>query len=165
VSAGGKKWQAAAYSGTDGLPVFFGIFHHAIDAKGRTSLPAKFREALKAADEPKLFLIQAPGMKALRAMPLSLWRKVEERVMQVSPFDVKAQRNILRFISSAQEIDLDDQGRVLVPAQLRAYAGLQKEVVWTGTGRDVCLWDRAAFEEHEAAPMAPEEVIDFCRDL
>ena len=136
-----------------------------MDAKGRTSLPARFREELKAANEPKVFLMQAPGLKALRAMPLSLWKRFEEQIMLVSPLDKQGQKYVLRYFSSAQEIDLDDQGRVLVPAQLRAYAGLQKEVVWTGTGRDVCLWDRAAFEEHEAEPMAPEEVIDFCRDL
>jgi MraZ protein len=141
--------------------VFYGTFHHAIDAKGRTSLPAKFREALAAAGEPKVFLIQAPGMKALRALPLSEWKKLEERVLQASPFDLRAQKNILRFVSSAQEIDLDEHGRVLVPGPLRAYAGLQKDVIWTGMGRDMCLWDKGAFEAQQAEEMAPEDVIDF----
>ena len=141
--------------------MFYGTFHHAIDAKGRTSLPAKFREALAAAGEPKVFLIQAPGMKALRALPLSEWKKLEERVLQASPFDLRAQKNILRYVSSAQEIDLDEHGRVLVPAPLRAYAALQKDVVWTGMGRDMCLWDRSAFEEQQSEEIAPEDVIDF----
>ena len=141
--------------------MFYGTFHHAIDAKGRTSLPAKFREALAAAGEPKVFLIQAPGMKALRALPLSEWKKLEERVLLVSPFDRKAQQNILLYVSSAQEIDLDVHGRVLVPGPLRAYAGLQKDVVWTGMGRDMCLWDRSLYEQQMAVEMAPEDVIDF----
>ncbi len=141
--------------------MFYGTFNHAIDAKGRTSLPARFREALAAAGEPKVFLIQAAGMKALRALPLSEWKKLEERVLKVSPFDQRGQKNILRYISSAQEIDLDEHGRVLVPAQLRSYAGLQKDVVWTGMGRDMCLWDQARFEEQQAEEMAPDDAIDF----
>ena len=145
--------------------MFYGTFHHAIDAKGRTSLPAKFREALAAAGEPKVFLIQAPGMKALRALPLSEWKKLEQHVLQVSPFDLRAQRNILKYVSSAQEIDLDEHGRVLVPGPLRAYAGLQKDVVWTGMGRDMCLWDRAAFEQQQAEEMAAEDVIDFFKGV
>ena len=141
--------------------MFYGTFHHAIDAKGRTSLPARFREALAAAEEPKVFLVQARGMRALRALPLSEWKKLEAKVVALSPFDLKAQRNILRFVSSAQEIDLDEHGRVLVPAQLRTFAGLQKDVVWTGMGRDMCLWDRAAFEAQQAEEIPPEDVIDF----
>ncbi|HEX7624299.1 MAG TPA: division/cell wall cluster transcriptional repressor MraZ [Anaeromyxobacteraceae bacterium] len=141
--------------------MFYGTFNHAIDAKGRTSLPARFREALAAAGEPKVFLIQAAGIKALRALPLSEWKKLEERVLKVSPFDQRGQKNILRYISSAQEIDLDEHGRVLVPAQLRSYAGLQKDVVWTGMGRDMCLWDKARFEEQQAEEMAPDDAIDF----
>ena len=116
---------------------------------------------LAAAGEPKVFLIQAAGMKALRALPLSEWKKLEERVLKVSPFDQRGQKNILRYISSAQEIDLDEHGRVLVPAQLRSYAGLQKDVVWTGMGRDMCLWDKARFEEQQAEEMAPDDAIDF----
>lgn len=145
--------------------MFYGTFHHAIDAKGRTSLPAKFREALAAASEPKVFLIQAPGMKALRALPHSEWKKLEERVLQASPFDLRVQRNILKFVSSAQEIDLDEHGRVLVPGPLRTYAGLAKDVVWTGMGRDMCLWDRAQFEQQQAEEMAPEDVIDFFKGV
>ena len=141
--------------------MFYGTFHHAIDAKGRTSLPARFRDALAAAGEPKVFLIQAPGLKALRALPLSEWKKLEERVLQISPFNQKAQKNILHFVSSAQEIDLDEHGRVLVPGPLRAFAALQREVVWTGMGRDMCLWDRGAYEAAQAEEIAPEDVIDF----
>jgi MraZ protein len=141
--------------------VFYGTFQHAVDAKGRTSLPAKFREALVAAGEPKVFLIQAPGMKALRAMPLSVWKRLEEKVLQASPFDLKVQRNILRFVSTAHEVHLDVHGRVLVPPGLRNYAGLDKDVVWTGMGRDMCLWDKAQWEASQAEELAADDVIDF----
>lgn len=141
--------------------MFYGTFQHAIDAKGRTSLPARFREVLASAGEPKVFLIQAPGMKALRALPLSQWKRLEEKVLQMSPFDLKAQRNILRFVSTAQEVDLDVHGRILVPPALRSFAGLQKDVVWSGMGRDMCLWDKAAYEENLAEELPADQVIDL----
>lgn len=141
--------------------MFYGTFHHAIDAKGRTSLPARFREALAAAGEPKVFLIQAPGMKALRALPHSQWKRLEEKVLQMSPFDLKAQRNILRFVSTAQEVDLDVHGRILVPPTLRQFAGLEKDVVWGGMGRDMCLWDKAAWEASQAEDLPADQVIDL----
>ena len=161
VERSGKQCQKADRSGIPGPAVYYGTFQHAIDAKGRTSLPARFREALASAQEPKLFLIQAPGMRALRALPLSVWKRLEEKVLQASPFDLKLQKNILRFVSTAQEVDLDVHGRVLVPPPLRAYAGLEKDVVWTGMGRDMCLWDKAAWEAKQAEEMGPEEIIDL----
>jgi MraZ protein len=141
--------------------LFYGTFQHAIDAKGRTSLPARFREVLASAGEPKVFLIQAPGMKALRALPLSQWKRLEEKVLQMSPFDLKAQRNILRFVSTAQEVDLDVHGRILVPPTLRTFAGLEKDVVWSGMGRDMCLWDKAAYEANLAEELPADQVIDL----
>jgi MraZ protein len=140
--------------------VFIGTFQHAIDAKGRTSLPARFREVLAAAGEPKVFLMPAPGMRALRAVPLSMWRRVEEGLANVSPFDLKKQQMILRFIATAHEVDLDVHGRVLVPPSLRAYAGLQKDVVWSGMVRDMTLWDRGTWEAQQAVELAPEEIVD-----
>jgi MraZ protein len=140
--------------------LFIGTFQHAIDAKGRTSLPAKFREVLAAAGEPKVFLMPSPGMKALRAVPLSMWRRVEEQLAGVSPFDLKKQNMILRFISTAHEVDLDVHGRVLVPPALRSYAGLEKDVVWSGMVRDMTLWDRATWEAKQAVELGPEEIVD-----
>jgi MraZ protein len=144
--------------------VFYGTYHHAIDAKGRTSLPARFRDLLVSAGEPKVFLFKDPVVKRLRALPLSEWKKLEERVLRVSPFDVKAQKIILRTVASAQEIDLDEHGRVLVPAPLRTYAALQKDVVWTGMGRDMCLWDQAVFEQEQAEEITAEQVTDFFKE-
>jgi MraZ protein len=141
--------------------VFFGTFTHAIDAKGRTSLPAKFREALAAAGEPKIVLTQYPHWRAVQALPLSEWKRLEERLMLASPLDARAQRNILRFYSTAHEVDLDPHGRVLVPPALREYAGLTKDVVWAGMGRHIQLFDQATYQAHMSSDLAEGEVVDF----
>jgi MraZ protein len=158
---GGKKWQRADQSGKIGQPVFFGTFNHAIDGKGRTSLPVKFREALAAAGEPRIVLMQYPHWRALLALPQSVWNELVKKVMSASPLDARWQRNVLKFVSSAHEVDLDVHGRVLVPPALREWAGLEKEVVWVGMGAVIHLYDKAAHAEQMAAEIPPDERVDL----
>lgn len=141
--------------------MFFGTFQHAIDQKGRTSLPARFREALAQAGEAKLVLTQYPHWRSVQALPMSVWKELERKVLEASPLDARAQRNVLRFYSTAQEVDLDVHGRVLVPPELRAWAGLSKDVVWVGMGRTIHLFDRATYEEQMGAETPEAELVDF----
>jgi MraZ protein len=141
--------------------LFFGTFTHSIDSKGRTSLPVKFRDALASAGEPKIVLTQYPHWRAVQALPLSEWKRLEEKLMQASPLDARAQRNILRFYSTAHEVDLDPHGRVLVPPALREYAGLAKDVVWAGMGRHIQLFDKATYDAQMSTELPEGEVVDF----
>ena len=141
--------------------MFFGTFQHAIDQKGRTSLPARFREALSQAGEAKLVLTQYPHWRSVQALPMSVWKELERKVLEASPLDARAQRNVLRFYSTAQEVDLDVHGRVLVPPALREYAGLQKDVVWVGMGRAIHLFDKGVYDEQMSRQLAEDEVVDF----
>jgi len=143
--------------------VFFGTFNHTIDAKGRTSLPVKFRDALSAAGESRIVLTQYPHWRAVQAMPHTVWKELEAKVLATSPLDARAQRNVLRFYSSAHEVDLDVHGRVLVPPALRSFAGLQKDVVWVGMGRTMQLFDRASYDEQMSREIPADEVVDFFR--
>ncbi len=143
--------------------MFFGNFQHAIDAKGRTSLPVKFRDALSAAGESRIVLTQYPHWRAVQALPHTVWKELEAKVLATSPLDARAQRNVLRFYSSAHEVDLDVHGRVLVPPALRSFAGLQKDVVWVGMGRTMQLFDRASYEEQMSREIPADEVVDFFR--
>ena len=143
--------------------MFFGNFQHAIDAKGRTSLPVRFREALAAAGESRIVLTQYPHWRAVQALPHTVWKELEAKVLATSPLDARAQRNVLRFYSSAHEVDLDVHGRVLVPPALRSFAGLQKDVVWVGMGRTMQLFDRASYEEQMSREIPADEVVDFFR--
>jgi MraZ protein len=143
--------------------VFFGTFNHAIDAKGRTSLPARFREALAASGEAKLVLTQYPHWRAVQALPHSVWKELERKVLEASPLDPRAQRNILRFYSTAHEVDLDVHGRVLVPPALREYASLAKDVVWVGMGRTIHLFDKTTYEQQMSQEIQEDDVVDFFR--
>ncbi|MGC4000621.1 MAG: division/cell wall cluster transcriptional repressor MraZ [Anaeromyxobacter sp.] len=141
--------------------MFFGTFNHAIDAKGRTSLPARFREALAAAGEPRIVLMQYPHWPSVLALPQSVWNELVKKVMESSPLDARMQRNVLKFVSSAHEVDLDVHGRVLVPPPLRSWARLSKDVVWVGMGRVIHLFDKATHEEQTSADIPADQVVDL----
>jgi MraZ protein len=148
-------------SGKIGQRVYFGSYNHTIDAKGRTSLPAKFRETLAANGEPRIVLMQSSQWRAVRALPQSIWQQVVKKVMGSSPFDARMQRNILKYVSTAQEIDLDPVGRVLVPPPLREWAALAKDVVWVGVGPHMELFDKAEYEKAMATDVPEGERVDF----
>ncbi len=141
--------------------MFFGTYQHTIDAKGRTSLPARLREQLAAAGESKVVLIRYPHWRSVQVLPLSVWKELSQKVMASSPLDLRAQRDILRFYSTAQEVDLDVHGRLLVPPALREWAGLAKDVVWVGMGRTIHLFDQAAYEQETAQGDAAGPVDFF----
>ncbi|MCS6797751.1 MAG: division/cell wall cluster transcriptional repressor MraZ [Myxococcota bacterium] len=132
--------------------MFRGRYEHAIDGKGRTSLPARFREVLAAAGEERLVL--TTGLDAcVVAYPMSEWRAFEERLAALPQFDpsVVALRRI--YVSAAVECEVDRLGRLLVPATLRAHAGLERDVLWAGMGRHCELWAKERFEELRRATL------------
>lgn len=124
--------------------MFRGQYEHAIDAKGRTSVPAKFRDVLVANGESRL--VMTPGLEpCLVAWPIKEWLAFEERLSKLPQFDesVASVRRI--YVSGAVELEVDKLGRLLVPKELRDAAGLGRDVLWAGMGRHVELWDKARF--------------------
>ena len=141
--------------------MFFGTFTHTIDAKGRTALPVKLREALAAANEPRIVLMRNPNARSILALPQSAFSRAAENVMAASPFDATAQRNVLKYFSTSHQVDLDQSGRVLVPPDLREWAGLQKDVVWVGMGSSIQLFDKAAHEAEMEQDVPVDQRWDF----
>ncbi len=114
-----------------------GQYEHAIDAKGRTSLPSRFREGI-ASDAG--FVLTASLDPCLVAYPLAEWRAFEEKLSRLPRFDPAVVKLRRIYVSAAVEITPDAQGRVLVPPSLRAHAALEKDVLWAGMGRWAELW-------------------------
>jgi MraZ protein len=126
--------------------VFRGRYEHAIDGKGRTSLPSRFREVLGATGESRIVI--TTGLEpCLVAYPLQEWVAFEERLAALPQFDESVSMLRRIYVSGAVECDLDKLGRVLIPANLRKHAGLSREALWAGMGTHVELWDKARFEE------------------
>lgn len=119
--------------------MFRGTFNHAIDAKGRTSLPAKFRDVLSGRTEEQLVVTQGPD-KCLWCLPPSAWLAFENKVRAMPQFKPEVRAFMHAFVSPAQDCAIDKMGRVLVPPTLRAFAGLEGDVVWAGAIDRIELW-------------------------
>ena len=136
--------------------IFRGTFEHALDAKNRLTVPAKYRDALKGG----VVLAISPETEVGTARSLAIWRPddydtfVQQALSELNPLGPRARdlRNLLYGNSWDQE--LDSANRLVVPQPARDFAGLEKEVVITGAGDHMQLWDRKAFSEYNAIALS-----------
>jgi MraZ protein len=127
--------------------VFRGRYEHTIDAKGRTSVPARYRDALSAANERRVILTSALD-PCLVAYAPGEWAAFEEKLARLPQFDRAVQKLRRIYVSGAVECEFDDVGRILVPPTLRDHASLKKDVLWAGAGRYAELWDKDEWQRH-----------------
>ncbi|MCU0677803.1 MAG: division/cell wall cluster transcriptional repressor MraZ [Myxococcota bacterium] len=136
--------------------MFRGRYEHAIDGKGRTSLPSRFRDVLASEGESKLVITS--GLEpCLVAYPMREWLAFEERLSKLPQFDPSVTMLRRIYVSGAVECDFDKMGRVLVPPTLRKHAGLEREVTWAGMGKHVELWATERFDALRDAVAADED--------
>jgi MraZ protein len=132
--------------------MFRGQFAHAIDAKGRVSVPARFREELVPANTPGFVLAPDPFDPCLHLYPLSAWEDLERRIASLSPLDPNVVRFRRVYVSAAVECELDKAGRVLIPPSLRERVGLVRDALFAGTGLRIELWAKERWDEATALP-------------
>ena len=108
--------------------MFRGVFEHQIDAKGRTSLPAKMRETLIGAYDERLILTTALD-PCLHAYPVREWELLEQSLAKRNPMEPGVKTLMRLYIAPAQECVVDKLGRILIPSSLREHASLNKELV------------------------------------
>lgn len=140
--------------------MFLGQFEPKLDAKGRLILPAKFRDQLQGG------LVMTRGQEhCLYVFPMSEFESMHERMRQ-APLTSKEARAYQRvFLSGAVDDVPDKQGRILIPATLRQYAGLDRELAVIGVGARVEIWDLQAWndflsDQESAFADREEEVIE-----
>lgn len=142
--------------------MFRGRFNHIIDSKGRLNFSAKFREVLTNNYEEKLIVVKY--YQCLRGYPLSEWIAFEKAKSQ--QYRNQAQEDTLRMVlGSLAECGFDKQGRILIPQNLREYAGLNREVVLIGMFRKIEIWDKTRLEEHEAGVQESQDLGEALTQL
>lgn len=124
--------------------MFRGTFEHSIDDKGRVSVPAKFREQLQASNDDRVVITNffAHQARCLEVYPFAAWVQLEERLRTKNQFDHRVVGFLNYYVSSAQDCELDKQGRILLPAGLREYATLTRDVVFAAALEKFRIWDR-----------------------
>jgi MraZ protein len=139
--------------------MFTGSYFHFMDNKGRVSIPHRYREIMQERQDRQLILTNFQSY--ILAFPQSEWLKIEAKFAE-KPLFRKDLRDFQRFlISGVEECPLDRQGRILIPANLRDYAKLSREVALVGAVRCFEIWDRQAFEDHrkQLEESITEEVL------
>ncbi len=126
--------------GCGGGGMFWGSHDHVLDEKGRTSLPKEFRAQLAAGKRP-------PWVTALRdclaVFTAAEFEALQKRLAKASSTN-DAVQGLQRLINGmATPCNFDRQGRILIPPKLREWAFLEREIVFTGVGSRIELWDRA----------------------
>ena len=116
--------------------MFLGDYQHTLDAKGRVSLPAKFRAEMTGR------LVIAKGFEGcLYVYSADEYNRFVEGLLATEDFDPSRRRIRRFFTSGAVEAELDSAGRISLPPVLREYAGLKKDVAVTGNGNRIEIWD------------------------
>jgi MraZ protein len=141
--------------------VFLGEFEHSLDDKGRLAIPAKFRPELGQG------LVLTRGLdRCLFAWPMAEWQIVADKLGRLSLMHAEARRLQRLLFAGAVDTQLDRLGRVLVPAFLRGYAGLQDAVVVAGVLNRIEIWDGAQWaDERTAAEAQSAELAEHLSEL
>jgi MraZ protein len=126
--------------------MFRGQFLHSFDAKGRVSLPARFRDTIAASGDQRIVILPSPFDLCLRIYPLAAWERFELKVAGLSSVDPKVMR-FRRLLSAAADCEIDRVGRVLVPAAMREHARLEKEAFCVGMGEFLEMWSKPSFDQ------------------
>ena len=123
--------------------MLIGTYQHSLDAKGRLFIPAKLRD-----DLGESFVITRGTSGCLFGMSKDQWETLAQQLATRPLGDPSSQRAVRQIASMAGEVELDRQGRVLLPAPLRKMAGLTKETVIIGAINRIEIWDKAIWEEY-----------------
>ncbi len=134
-----------------------GEYKHSIDAKGRLAIPAKLREEL--GDH---FTVTKGLDGCLAIYPDAEWEGLEQRIRSMP---MSKARDLQRFFfSAAFDAELDSQGRILLPANLRKYAGLTKETVVIGAFNHAEIWDAEKWAQYNDN-INEERIIEAMEEL
>jgi MraZ protein len=121
-----------------------------LDAKGRLAIPARYRDRLVERCANQL-ICTVDQDYCLLLYPLPDWEEIERKLMRLPSFHRDARRLQRLMVGYACELELDGNGRVLIPRELREFAGLDRQVMLVGQGNKFELWDEARWNERRDA--------------
>lgn len=115
---------------------FAGEFAHVLDEKGRLAIPAKFRGRFKEGA-----VVTRWTGECLAIFPADEWEQINAQIRERPRTDPVVQQFVHFLVASAQETEPDGQGRIVIPAHLRQYAGLRNEALVIGASRNLEVWE------------------------
>jgi len=129
--------------------MFRGTHQYLVDEKGRVAIPARYREALSGLQDERLVVtkFRRRGRPCLDVYPLSVWQRFERKIGTERRFNRKLATFEAYYVGAAQDVQLDTQGRMLIPPTLREYAGIGREVMFVGATDKFRIWDKSVYQQ------------------
>lgn len=161
VSSGNKWWKV-------GMLFFRGINSVNMDTKGRLAIPKRFRESIDDASEGELIVTVDLHSPCLLIYTVDQWEVIERKIMSLPTVDPSARMYQRLMVGQAESVNVDAQGRILVPSFLREQKKLTKELILLGQGNKLELWSQTQWDASQAEMMeqvATSEVSDALASL
>jgi len=137
---------------------FKGTYSHAVDEKGRLNLPAKLRKYVSP-ENNDTYVVTRGFEQCLFVYPLDEWAKVEARLRELNTYRSENRNFVRAVLAMANEAQLDTQGRLNIPPDLRDYAKIRGDVKIIGTLDKIELWDPGIYEKYLASLTETYEEI------
>ena len=145
--------------------MFYGSHAINMDAKGRIAIPARVRELLQECCQGRVVLTAHTENRCLHLFPESQWQEILPKIEALPTFNKISRRAKLLLMGHASPLELDGNGRVLVPPTLREYAGLEKKLILVGQGKGLELWSEEKFAHYIDAAVDDEDMPDGMQNL
>ena len=136
--------------------MFRGVTALTVDSKGRLAMPARYREVLQVRANGKL-VITADSALCLLIYAAPDWEPIQQRLMSLSSFNPRTRDLQRLLVGNASDVEMDGAGRILVPAPLRKFAGLERDVALIGQGGRFELWDEVKWDTQIEKSIALNE--------
>jgi len=132
--------------------MFRSHFKHTLDNKGRISIPAEYRVELQTENQAPPMITK--GEECLCLYPDAYWADYERRIIEAAYFDPDGEALLRLTIAGSSPCPVDRAGRILIPAELREYARLDREAVFAGMGLFIQIWNPVLYAQDEAQTRA-----------
>jgi MraZ protein len=153
VVIGGEKWEKMGLAPITSM--FRGSNNLTLDSKGRMVMPTRYRERLHERCGGNL-VVTVDKDECLLIYPMPDWEELERKLMRLPSLNPRARRLQRLMVGHATELELDGQGRVLLPPSLRQFGGLTRDATLIGQGLHFELWDEARWNEQQEKWLASE---------
>ena len=127
--------------------MFRGFSKISVDSKGRLAIPSRYRALVLDQAQNNLVITLNPLDRSLWLYPLPEWELIEDKLSALSDFDKQSRRTKQMMRGYANDCQLDSQGRILIPKELRNHAALTKQGVILGQGNKFEIWDEKSWQK------------------
>jgi MraZ protein len=125
---------------------FLGEFEATLDAKGRFLLPAGFKKQLPEGESTR-FVINRGFEKCLSLYPMQSWQPLYDQISTLNDFDPRVREFRRYFLNGAIIVEPDTAGRILLPQNLKEYAGLEKDIILASAVNKIEIWDKNQYDK------------------